>query len=129
MSACVTLPEPRSVLNDYQIQTETIGAALELPAFEVTSQNGAMCVVDPLDQVRFEQFIVAADANTRALSLVIDAYYSKADEARYLLMAGREAENQAMLSHEVASGNSAAIQAMMWPATGFGGLMLLLIAL
>ena len=129
MSACVTLPEPRSVLNDYQIQTETIGAALELPAFEVTSQNGAMCVVDPLDQVRFEQFIVAADANTRALSLVIDAYYSKADEARYLLMAGREAENQAMVYYEVANGHSAAIQAMMWPATGFGGLILLLIAL
>ena len=129
MSACVTLPEPRSVLNDYQIQTETIGAALELPAFEVSSQNGAMCVVDPLDQVRFEQFILAADANTRALSLVIDAYYSKADEARYLLMAGREAEKQAMLYHEVASGHSAAIQAMMWPATGLGGLILLLIAL
>ena len=129
MSGCVTLPEPTSVLNDYDFQVEPIGAALELPEFEVTAKGPAMCVVDPLDQIRFEQFIIAADANTRALIQATDAYYSKAEEARYLLLAGKQAEIQARIYYEAANSHSAAMQALMWPATGLGGLMLLLIAL
>jgi hypothetical protein len=128
-SACVTLPEPPTALNEYEFEAERISAAQSLPYFEAQSVNGAVCVVDPVDQAKFEAFIVAADANTRALTLAIDAYYSRTEEARYLLYAGREAENQARVYYEVANGNSAMIERLMWPATGLGGLMLLLIAL
>lgn len=92
----------------------------------VEEHEGRVCIVDTY---AFERFIIAAHANTEALTHAIEAYDAKSAESLYLLSAGQQAELQAEIYHDLASGWSSTVERLAWPAAGLGGLMLVLIAL
>lgn len=133
-SGCVTLPEPGTELRDYEFEAQEVGQSLPLagPEFtleEILRDGQPVELACTADFVALDQYTASCAANTQALDATIEAYDARTQEALRLLMAGQAAEQQAEIYHAVASGHSATVQALMWPATGVGALMLLLIAL